>query len=181
MTTTALIAKSTRHLEAGDDGPALVAILEAWRSHRSSRLAALVEVISDRAETTRPKVPGATTKARFASALALLEAGDPVDLPRVIRTLADVKIAEATLLAKALVVPPDPRFLRQVEVLLRAPPWGTSTSRTLWRILFHALVTHGDPRTAAQLQAIKLRPIIMNDWGTREMTKNIARLVARLV
>ncbi len=163
MTTTALITKSTRHLEAGDDGPALVAMLEAWRSHRSPRIAALVEIISDRAETTRPKVPGTTTKARCAAALALIKAGDPIDLPRVIRTLADVKIAEATALAKALVVPPDPRFLRQIEALLRAPPWGTSTSRTLWRMLFDALATHGDPRTAAQLQAINLRPII----GTR--------------
>ena len=181
MTTAALIAKSTHHLEAGDHGPALVAMLDAWRSHRSPRLAALVEVISDRAETTRPKVPGATTKARLAAARALLKAGDPVDLPRVIRTLADVKIAEATILAKALVVPPDPRFLRQIEALLRASPWGTSTSRTLWRILFDALVMHGDPRTASQLQAIELAPIIGNDWGTREMTKNIARLVAKLV
>ncbi|HET9988310.1 MAG TPA: TIGR02996 domain-containing protein, partial [Kofleriaceae bacterium] len=181
MSTSAPLLEASNALAAGEPVRALPLLLAAWRAHRSDRLAALVERVSDLAEAAQPKVPGATTKARLAAGLALLKAGDPVDVPRVFRLLADVKIAEAAALVPALAkLAPDPRFLRQLVALLVAPPWGSSTGRKLWRALFDALVAQGDPRSTAQLTAIDFRPIIGNDWGTVEMTKLVKRTVARI-
>ncbi len=175
------LTRALAELRANTPAMALRTLLSAWRSHRSDRLAALVEQVSDLAETGHSQVEARTIKERLKAALALLAAGAPVDVPRVFRALADINIADALVLVAALAkVPPDPRFLRHIVALLRAPVWGSSTSRKLWRQLFDALVTHGDPRSAAQLLAIDHAPIIDSAYGVEQMNATIARLVKRL-
>ncbi len=172
-----LIERATAAIVEGDLAGALGHALAAWRDHPSERMAAVVERISDLAEAPRPKVPGDTAKARLANALALLAAGDPVDVPRVMRALVDVKLSEALALATALgELPRDPRYLRQMIALLLAQPWGMSTSRALWRVLFANLVAHADPRSRAQLDALDFVKILGGaDWASDQMIATVAR------
>jgi uncharacterized protein (TIGR02996 family) len=177
----AAIAAAAAAIEVGDPAAALAPLIAAWRDYRADVLARLVERVSELAATPRGNVPGATAKARLGAALELLTGGDAVDLPRVFRALGSIKIGEAQVLASALAkLPPDPRFLPLVIELLRAPPWGVSTSRKLWRIVFDALAAAGDPRAAATLRSIALRPIFKDAWAVAEMERTVARAIGKL-
>jgi len=140
----------------------------------------LVEAVSDRIDQTMPAIPGATLKARVAAANQLVAAKNPADLPRLMRLLPDVKIADATELAKQLdVYLPDPRYLRHVVELLRAQPWGSSTSRGLWSALFAHLAKYPDPRAFDQLATIDLATVD-SDYGREQMRERIEKLRAKL-
>ena len=159
---------------------ALPHLLAAWRTQPSPRLAVLVEAVSDRIDQTMPAIPGATLKARVAAANQLVAAKNPADLPRLMRLLPDVKIADATELAKQLdVYLPDPRYLRHVVELLRAQPWGSSTSRGLWSALFAHLAKYPDPRAFDQLATIDLATVD-SDYGREQMRERIEKLRAKL-
>lgn len=140
---------------------ALILLVEAWRIKPAPRIAQLVEALSDQAETGLGPLPGKTAKARLAAALKTLESYDPVELPRILRSLSAFRVDDAMSLVEALAAaPPDPRVLSHVLAWMRAPPYTSSGSHKVWRRLFKWVCAQGDPRAAEALDALDLGSIV---------------------
>lgn len=167
---TALAAVRSR-----DHGAALAALLQAFRARPDPRIAALVAQASDLAEKGRPAVAGKNLDQRLATGVALLEAGDPADLPRVLRLFRDLRLAQAkTLVEHLATVQGDPRILDATLALLRDPPLVSSTAMPLWRALLAVVAAQGDPRAAPALGALDFS--WLSEWGAEQFRSACAKV-----
>ncbi len=167
---TALASARTR-----DHGATLAALLAAFAENPHPRIAALVAQASELAEKGRPAIAGKNLDHKLSAAIALLEAGDPADLPRVLRLLRDLRLAQAKALVEQLaVVKRDPRVLDATVALLRDPPLVSSTAMPLWRALLGVVEAQDDPRTVSALAALDFS--WLPEWGAEQFRTACARV-----
>ncbi len=158
-----------------DHGATLASLLTAFRANRHPRVAALVAQASELAEKGRPAIAGKNLDHKLTAALALLEAGDPADLPRVLRLLRELRLAQAkTLVEHLAAVKSDPRVLDATLALLRDPPLVSSTAMPLWRALLSVLEAQDDPRTVPALSALDFS--WLSEWGAEQFRAACARV-----
>ncbi|MBL8717271.1 MAG: TIGR02996 domain-containing protein [Myxococcales bacterium] len=158
-----------------DHGATLAALLAAFRASRHPRVAALVAQASELAEKGRPAIVGKNLDHKLNAAIALLEAGDPADLPRVLRLLRELRLAQAkTLVEHLAAVKSDPRVLDATLALLRDPPLVSSTAMPLWRALLGVLEAQDDPRTVPALAALDFS--WLSEWGAEQFRTACARV-----
>ncbi len=141
-----------------DPRAALTEAVQAWRKTKNPRFAALADWATARAlPEPRPLVGASAKKADVAAWLALLEAGDALDLPRLLAAVPCGKSALAaervTLLAKLN----DPRVISGVLALLEAPPFRAKTALPFFRACATALANSNDPRVRPALEDLARR------------------------
>ncbi|MDQ3339472.1 MAG: TIGR02996 domain-containing protein [Myxococcota bacterium] len=132
---------------AFDEG--LAHLLAAWRETRAPELAALIEQVSARA--SRPPITGHSQRALHAAWLAVRAANDPLDLDRLLATLAHGNLTMAReRIASFATLPPDPRVAARFEAMIASPPsvaFVKSSSLAMWNAVFAELGRIADPRT----------------------------------
>jgi len=165
---------------------ALAALLAAWRALPSARIAALVEALSASIDQALPPIGGKTLKARLTEGLALVTAGAPRDLPRVLRLFRELRVDDAVALLDALEAQPawarDPRWLEAAMGLLRDPPYRSSASHKVWRRLFKALAATGDPRAPGALAAHDFLGAFDNQqWAAETLSGMATKAMEKLV
>jgi uncharacterized protein (TIGR02996 family) len=130
-------------------GEVLVHLLAAWRETRAPELAGLIDQVSARAD--RPPITGHSQRALHAAWLAVHEANDPLDLDRLLATLAHGNLTMAReRIASLATLPPDPRIAARFEAMIASPPsvaFVKSSSLAMWNSLFAELARIADPRT----------------------------------
>ena len=132
--------------------------LTGWRKTRSPRFAQLAQWATAR-ELREPRpLVGAGRKKKDAEAwLALLEAHDALDVPRLVEALlgmpSQVAADHLALLGKL----DDPRVVSGVLALLEAPAWRARTALPFFRAAAKLLADANDPRVREALLDLSTR------------------------
>ena len=159
-TARAQVEATLRALQAGDDGAALRALLEAWRSTRASRIAELVERVSRRCEGQLPRIAAANRAATQTAWVAVARDQRAEDLPRLLASITQTfgRSTDALARVKALASwPSDPRTYSGAIRQLEAPYFYTSSTKPFWSALIGLVVDHHDPRAAIALDELASR------------------------
>lgn len=122
-------------------------LLALWQETRSDEVASLIAQTS----VARPPITGTSQRALHAAWLAVAAANDPLDLDRLLATLVNGNLTQATERLHHLATrPPDPRIAASLEALIANPPsapFVKGTSIGLWNLVFALLASIADPRT----------------------------------
>ncbi|MGZ3473775.1 MAG: TIGR02996 domain-containing protein [Polyangiales bacterium] len=150
-------------------------LLVCFRANAHPRIASLVSEVSKLAEKGLPAIEGKNHDARVDAAEKLLAEGRPRDLPRVLRLLHELRMAQARRLLEALAaVPSDPRFHDAALLLLRDPPFTSSTAMPVWRRYLEVVDQQRDPRTRPALAALDFSWLA--DWSAESFRTAVARM-----
>ncbi len=162
-------------LAIGDEATALTQLLTAWRTLPTLEIAALVEMVSERAAETREPIAGKTLKERHKAFVERAQEHDARDLPHLLAVIPTVRSKEAAAELDILVEwPPDPRHTPFFLAMIRKPPYRGSATAKVWRRVFDVLLASGDPRLIAELPALVLRDVFEADVGGGSQASAIA-------
>ena len=186
MGRTDTLAEVERALANDDELAALAAALAAWRICRAPPIAGLVAAISRRFEPHLPDIAGPKTK-HHAAWLAIAARRHPVDLPRLIRSMAEatgqggmsVEAALRERTAALVAWPADPRATTEVVARLATSRPHTNT-KLAREAMFRVLHGHDDPRAIAMLAALDPVHVLRHLRGYTEYKSMRARLEADL-
>lgn len=154
----------------GQWGPALFAVLSAWRASRSPDIASALEALTEEALLADPAGIEGSSAAFQATWCARAEAPDVVTTGWLARTLLQ-RVPEKTraygvrryaaffqrltLLRRC---EPDPRIASALIEVLSEAPFGTWESDATFGPLVTALIAQGDVRSAAALEELLRSP-----------------------
>lgn len=139
-------------LERGDRSIALQALLEAWRRCRAAELAMLIDVVSEDAARSVPRIDPAD-KRNYDRAWAALESKHRViDVEHLLPGLWSGAKGGIPLRLRALLARgPDPRVGRGMLRMIADPPMTASSNFSTWTLLFDALPSYVDTSMSAML------------------------------
>lgn len=161
------LAAARAALERGDQEAAVAPLLAAWRAVKDPRIADVLDTMASR--ITRPALAAATHKKLVEQFVALVQAGDPHDPPRLAATIGTTRSAQMVEQLEALLEhwAPDPRFTGPLVELLKRPPFTGSATQSAWRRLFKLLQTYGDVRAIELLRALDFKALLRENavWG----------------
>jgi len=142
-------------LEGGDLTQALTQALAAWRGCRHERIAQLIERLSAKLASTRPRPGGKTADAKQAAWLALVAQDDPADLDALLVTLPEARKAKPLeQRLGALRGRIDPRIAKAMVALLAHPPVLGATAIDSVLLALELVIQIADPRSAAAFEAL---------------------------
>lgn len=133
--------------------------LRAWRKTKHPRFAVLAQWATARAlgGEPRPLVGAGKKRADSEAWRALLDAGDPLDVPRLVAAAGGGTSAESAERIALLSKLDDPRVTQGLLDLLGAPPYRARTALPFFRACAKALHDSGDPRVRPALEALAAR------------------------
>lgn len=138
---------------------ALAAALSGWRKTRHPRFAALADWATTRAlgPGGRPLVGAGGKKSDVEAWLALYEARDVLDVPRLLAAVGGGKSPTAAERVKLLGKLDDPRVVSGLLALLGAPPYRAKTALPFFRACAEVLAAAKDPRVRPALEDLAQR------------------------
>lgn len=146
------LATALAALRDGHNADGLAALLAAWRTHPSAKLAAIMTIVSDR---VRADIPGTRGKTAVATKTwtERAERATPAEIPALLASLADATSAEAK--ARLEIVArwmPDPRIDDAILTLIEMVPYRATSTRPFWNRLWWLAGSITDPRQLARLE-----------------------------
>lgn len=161
------LAVARTALDRGDLEAAVAPLLAAWRAVKDPRIADVLDTVSSR--ITRPALAAPTHKKLVEQFVALVQAGDAHDQPRLVATIGTTRSAQMVEQLEALVEhwAPDPRFTVPLVELLKRPPFTGSATQSAWRRLYKLLQTYADVRAIDLLRALDFQALLRENatWG----------------
>jgi uncharacterized protein (TIGR02996 family) len=139
---------------------ALREALTAWRKTKHARFADIAQWATARAlaaEAPRPAVGMGKKRADSEAWRAVLEKGDTLDVPRLVKAVGGGNSAESTERIALLSKLNDPRVTTGLLELLGAPPYRARTALPFFRAAAKALQDSGDPRVRSALEELAAR------------------------
>jgi uncharacterized protein (TIGR02996 family) len=149
-----------RAMKTGDDPAALRALLEAWRSTRSSQIAELVERVSDRYASQLPPINGRSRAEIHDMWLGVCAEQRATDLPRLLASITATHGRSTDALARVNALaswPSDPRTAGGALAVIEKPYFYASSTRPFWKAMIALVVDHQDPRAIDALDALAKR------------------------
>lgn len=144
------IATGVAQASKGERERAVETLVAAWRSTPYPRLGDLI----DRLDATLPRTP--------IEPLAWPRKVKTAALGALLPTLASGKLDDIRKRVLALGKRGrDPRIAHALLEIVRAAPWTSDTSRSVWNPIFALLATLDDPRVGASAEAVR------SGWGMR--------------
>jgi uncharacterized protein (TIGR02996 family) len=143
-----------------DDLQVLKTALGGWRRTKHPRWAQLAEWATRRvlaASPERPLIGAGGKKADTEAWFALLDKGDPLDVPRLLTALGAARSPVAAERVQVLARRDDPRVVTGLLVLLGAPPYRARTALNFFRATCAALGASGDVRARDGLRDLGAR------------------------
>ncbi|MDQ3333806.1 MAG: TIGR02996 domain-containing protein [Myxococcota bacterium] len=177
-----------RALKTGDDPDALRALLDAWRSTRSSQIAVLVERISLRYASQLPPIDG-TSRAEIQEMwLGVCSEQRACDLPRLLGSITATHGRSTDALARVNALaswPSDPRTAAAALEVIEKPYFYASSTRPFWKAMIALVVDHQDPRAIEGLEALAKRFRVTSTYqnlsSTNAWFKNQLKTAANLL
>ncbi|MBL8717050.1 MAG: TIGR02996 domain-containing protein [Myxococcales bacterium] len=146
-------------LDQKEHAVALRALLEAWRAHRSPRVADLVDRVSAVVTASHAFPKTRSVKERTAAVLAGLEKKDALEVGAILAQPWPGKWQDAGPVLDAVCAQPaDPRVAFALARLIDAAPYDTYRTDGFWRQVLGRLVLLGDARTIPILESARERP-----------------------
>lgn len=166
--------RALQKLNANDHESALDALLTAWRARRSTRIADVIDRVSEIVAARRGDggtIKGKTVKERTEKWLETAKAKDAADVGVLLATPWPGTWEHAMPVIEALArFPDDPRIAMALARLVEATPYDTWTSSRFYRVLFAYFNKQHDLRTLPVLEG-QLDHVKSSYWkhGTRPM------------
>lgn len=154
-----MIEHAIEALRAGDTDGALKALIELWRTTRSSALADAIDQLSAKVFAERGPIAGATLKARAEHWEATMQSYRSGDLEALLRGVFGRSVGDARVrLSKLASLEVDPRMATVLIDWLAHPPHGFETlnATRFWNTVVEMLLRIKDPRTARTFDAATL-------------------------
>ncbi|MEZ4317755.1 MAG: TIGR02996 domain-containing protein [Myxococcota bacterium] len=154
-----------------DRRTALLEMREVWSATRSPRIAALIRAVP---EPDRPALEEGTGKKPNAAWHALATQGDPLDLPRLARSLLGGTSNQG--IERLAALPDDPRLTSALVALLDDPPRSSQGSMPFWRAVLARLGELGEASVAPELARLgdgyaSRIPTSVGEWLGNQCTK----------
>jgi uncharacterized protein (TIGR02996 family) len=143
------LEQALRACERGDVAAAAAHVLAAWQARRAPHTAHLLEDLSrflPLGDVDALAGRDAATQARW---LAVANANDPADVPRLLVTLPEASPRELTERVRALADRRDPRVAMAIALLL----FDAAIDPQLWKVLLAHIERTNDGRTTPVLRA----------------------------
>ncbi|MFO0554335.1 MAG: hypothetical protein U0271_38495 [Polyangiaceae bacterium] len=180
------LAAAVRATEAGDLTAALTALLNAWRSNRSPRVADVIDGISREITTTLPSLAAKPLSAQWKQWHEIAERADPKDFDRLVAVPLPRKWTDAQTHLEALYRwPADPRCARFLAKLVADCIFDPKPSDPramqvvhFYRRMMVLLTRLGDMRALPALEDPTPRPALAFGWWREDRAEHAKALRA---